>query len=136
MNNAIADGYRSNSYPEIVALKSQARSPTLFTNLCQNRITFSIPNSMQDARSLIHQAHTENWEELDRSGMNLTELPPEIVCLTGLRSLILGKEEVGEWKDGEYVPTTIANQLTTLPEELGIKSLQYGVKLSTIDEIG
>ena len=74
---------------------------------------------MQDVRSLIHQAHTENWEELDLSGMNLTELPPEIGSLTGLRSLILGKEEVGEWKDGEYVPTTIANQLTTLPEELG-----------------
>ena len=68
--------------------------------------------------------------------MELTELPPEIACLTGLRSLILEKEEVGEWKDGEYVPTTIANQLTTLLEELGIKSLQYGVKLSTIDEIG
>ena len=51
--------------------------------------------------------------------MNLTELPPEIACLTELRSLILGKEDVGEWKDGEYVPTTIANQLTTLPEELG-----------------
>ena len=33
---------------------------------------------MQDARSLIHQAHTENWEELDRSGMNLMELLPEI----------------------------------------------------------
>ena len=74
---------------------------------------------MQDVRSLIHQAHTENWEELDLSGMNLTELPPEIACLTELRSLILGKEEVGEWKDGEYVPITIANQLTTLPEELG-----------------
>ena len=58
---------------------------------CQNRITFSIPNSMQDARSLIHQAHTENWEELDLSGMDLTELLPEIACLTGLRSLILGK---------------------------------------------
>ena len=46
---------------------------------------------MQDVRSLIHQAHTENWEELDLSGMNLTKLPPEIACLTGLRSLSLGK---------------------------------------------
>ena len=30
---------------------------------------------MQDVRSIIHQAHTENWEELDLSGMNPTELP-------------------------------------------------------------
>ena len=50
---------------------------------------------MQDARSLIHQAHTENWEELDLLGMNLTGLQPETDCLTGLRSLILGKEDVG-----------------------------------------
>jgi len=45
-------------------------------------------------------------------------LPIEVCALTGLKTLILGKEEPGEWKDGEYVPMTIANQLTTLPDEL------------------
>jgi hypothetical protein len=38
--------------------------------------------------------------------------------LTALKTLILGKEGSGEWQDGEHVPTTIANQLTTLPDEL------------------
>ncbi|MCY7406359.1 MAG: hypothetical protein LH631_02985 [Alkalinema sp. CAN_BIN05] len=39
--------------------------------------------------------------------------------LTALKTLILGEEEEpGEWKYGEDVPTTIANQLTTLPDEL------------------
>ena len=58
--------------------------------------------------------------------MGLTELPIadgrsetiEVCALTELKMLILGREEPGEWKDGEYVPTTIANQLTTLPDEL------------------
>jgi hypothetical protein len=30
---------------------------------------------MQDLLSLIRQARDENWEELDLSGMGLTELP-------------------------------------------------------------
>ena len=78
-------------------------------------------NSMQDIQSLIRQARDENWEELDLSGIRLTEWPMadgrsetiEIGVLTGLKTWILGKEEPGEWKDGEYVPMTIANQLTT-----------------------
>jgi internalin A len=45
---------------------------------------------MQDVQSLIRQAHDENWEELDLSGMGLTELPIEVCRLTGLKSLILG----------------------------------------------
>ena len=45
---------------------------------------------MQDVRSLMHQAYTEDWEELNLSRMNLTELPLEIAWLTGVRSLILG----------------------------------------------
>ena len=56
-----------------------------------------------DALALINQAHDEQWEELDLSGMGLTELPIEIAQLTKLKTLILGKEEPGEWKDGEYV---------------------------------
>ena len=70
---------------------------------------------MQDIQSLIRQARDENWEELDLSGMGLTELPIEVCALTELKTLILGKEEPGEWKDGEYELMTIANQLT-LPE--------------------
>jgi Leucine-rich repeat (LRR) protein len=40
-----------------------------------------------DLLSLIHQAHAENWEELDLSGRGLTELPQEIDRLTGLKKL-------------------------------------------------
>ena len=59
---------------------------------------------------LIAQAAEEQWEELDLSGMNLTELPPEIGNLGHLKRLILGR-----WnqKEGD-----VGNQLTTLPEEL------------------
>ena len=32
---------------------------------------------MPTALSLINQAYEEGWEELDLSGMELTELPPE-----------------------------------------------------------
>ena len=32
---------------------------------------------MQTALSLINQAYEEGWEEMDLSGMELTELPPE-----------------------------------------------------------
>jgi internalin A len=32
---------------------------------------------MNAALSLINQAYEEGWEELDLSGMELTELPPE-----------------------------------------------------------
>ena len=78
---------------------------------------------MKDLLSLIAQARDENWEELDLSGMGLTELPMaygrsetiEVCALTELKTLILGKEEPGKWKDGEYELMTIANQLT-LPE--------------------
>ena len=48
--------------------------------LCQNRNTpLYLPSSvlMQTALSLINQAYEEGWEEMDLSGMELTELPPE-----------------------------------------------------------
>ena len=56
-----------------------------------------------DALALINQAYDEQWEELNLSGMGLTELPMddgrsetiEIGGLTGLKTLILGKEEPG-----------------------------------------
>ena len=43
---------------------------------------------MQDIQSLIRQARDENWEELDLSGMGLTELPIEVCALTELKTLI------------------------------------------------
>ena len=51
---------------------------------------------MQDIQSLIRQARDENWEELDLSGMGLTELPMaygrsetiEVCALTELKTLI------------------------------------------------
>ena len=60
---------------------------------------------------LIAQAAEEQWEELDLSGTNLTELPPEIGNLGHLKRLILGK-----WDEENKV--SVRNQLTTLPEEL------------------
>ena len=50
---------------------------------------------------LIAQAVEEQWEELDLSGMNLTELPPEIATLTNLTTLYLSD-----------------NNLTALPEAI------------------
>ena len=46
---------------------------------------------MKTALSLINQAYEEGWEELDLSGMELTELPPEIGRLVQLKRLIFGK---------------------------------------------
>ncbi len=66
---------------------------------------------MNTALSLIHQAYEEGWEELDLSGMELTELPPEIGKLVQLRRLILGKWDAVK-SDG------IGNLLTQLPHEL------------------
>ena len=45
---------------------------------------------MEALLSLIAQAHDEQWEELDLSGMELSELPLEIGRLTGLKRLVLG----------------------------------------------
>ncbi len=86
---------------------------------------------MQDVQSLIRKARDENWEELDLSGMKLTKLPTALCQPTELKSLILSKEETGKWKDGEYVPVTVANQVTHLSPQL--KQL---VKLSSLELSG
>jgi internalin A len=65
----------------------------------------------QAAVQKIEQAAAEQWEELDLSGMNLTELPPEIGQLGQLKRLILGEFD---WEKMEIV----GNQLTELPQEL------------------
>jgi len=54
--------------------------------------------------------------QLDLSGLDLEELPPEIGKCTQLERLVLGKVEKWEWVDGK--PKLITNHLRTLPEEL------------------
>jgi internalin A len=46
---------------------------------------------------IIEQAAANGATELDLSGSDLTELPPEIGQLTQLEVLVLGKEENGEY---------------------------------------
>jgi internalin A len=67
--------------------------------------------SYQAALQKIEQAAAEQWEELDLSGMRLTEVPSEIGQLGQLKRLILGKWDKGKRK-------SVGNQLTTLPPEL------------------
>jgi internalin A len=74
---------------------------------------------------LIDQAADEGWTELDLSGNNLTELPPEIGKLTQLETLILGRVEKWKWVEDKLIPTLVTNQLTTLPAELAaLKNLK------------
>ena len=65
----------------------------------------------QELLQVIEQAATEEWEELDLSGKELTVLPPQIGKLTQLKKLILGKY-------GEY--DYIGNNLSELPKEIGL----------------
>ncbi|NJR68835.1 MAG: GTPase [Synechococcales cyanobacterium CRU_2_2] len=74
--------------------------------------------SRDELLALIDLAQAENREELDLSGMELTELPPEIGKLTKLRKLVLGKVTEWNWVGGKLVPTLVTNQLTAWPEEL------------------
>jgi internalin A len=63
-------------------------------------------------QQLIAQAAAEQWEELDLSCMNLSELPPEIGTLHNLAGLDL-----------------CINQLTTLPEVIGELHNLRGLKI-------
>jgi internalin A len=68
---------------------------------------------------LIDQAAAEGWTELDLSGQNLTELPPEIGQLTQLETLILGKpEENFEVVGNRVLQKVNTNALTSLPVEI------------------
>ena len=68
---------------------------------------------------LIDQAADERWEELDLSGWDLMELPPQIGKLTQLKRLVLGTwdEEKNRWVGVglKALPTEI-EQLATLSE--------------------
>ncbi|MDX2217300.1 MAG: COR domain-containing protein [Oculatellaceae cyanobacterium bins.114] len=64
---------------------------------------------------IIDRAVTTHATTLDLSGMNLTELPPEIGKLTQLKTLILGRRGYDEGSRSEI----LTNNLTTLPPEIG-----------------
>ncbi|MGK7954367.1 MAG: leucine-rich repeat domain-containing protein [Crocosphaera sp.] len=74
----------------------------------------------EDLLRIIDQAADEEWEELDLSGQELTELPSAIGKLTKLKSLILGK-----WDNERN--KSIGNNFTKLPTE--IKHLKSLLKL-------
>ncbi|WP_292755257.1 COR domain-containing protein [Nostoc sp. NMS4] len=75
---------------------------------------------------LIDRAVAEDWQELDLSGQELTELPVEIGKLQQLESLILGKKVKGyEEVGGRYLQKVSGNNLKTLPLELlGLPNLR------------
>ncbi|MEG5037999.1 MULTISPECIES: leucine-rich repeat domain-containing protein [unclassified Microcoleus] len=73
----------------------------------------------EEAVRRIDRAAEEKLTELDLSGFDLEELPPEIGKCTQLETLVLGKKtEDWEFVDGKLTPKLITNQFRTLPEQL------------------
>ncbi|MEG4205613.1 leucine-rich repeat domain-containing protein [Microcoleus sp. Pol7_A1] len=89
----------------------------------------------EEAVRRIHRAAEEKLTQLDLSGLDLEELPPEIGKCTQLETLVLGKfdEEKSEWvgnkltefPDGVLQLTNLkildlsTNQITAIPEVIG-----------------
>ena len=71
----------------------------------------------EELLQVIERAAEEGWTELDLSGNELTELPPEIGKLTQLKKLILGKYEREE---DRRIIRIVSNKLSTLPPEIGL----------------
>ncbi|WP_103666629.1 COR domain-containing protein [Pseudanabaena sp. BC1403] len=75
-----------------------------------------------EIEEIISRATREQWEELDLSGRDLTDLPSSIGKLKNLKRLILGKWDSAQRK-------YIGNNLTTLPLEISeltnLKSLGF-----------
>ncbi|MEG4233102.1 leucine-rich repeat domain-containing protein [Microcoleus sp. Pol11C3] len=73
----------------------------------------------EEAVRRIHRAAEEKLTQLDLSGLELEELPPEIGKCTQLETLVLGKvKRWTRWADGKITPHPSTNKLTSLPEEL------------------
>ncbi|MEG5138065.1 MULTISPECIES: leucine-rich repeat domain-containing protein [unclassified Microcoleus] len=74
--------------------------------------------TQEEALRRINRAAEENLTELDLSGLELEDLPPEIGKCTQLETLVLG--EANRWIgfDGKWTPQPITNQLSALPEEV------------------
>jgi len=100
----------------------------------------------EEAVRRIHRAAEEKLTELDLSGLDLEELPPEIGKCTQLEKLVLGKwdEEKEEWvgnKLTEFPDAVLQltnlkilnlrrNQITAIPEAIGQLSNLTGLYLS------
>ncbi|BCU10472.1 leucine-rich repeat protein [Microcystis aeruginosa] len=85
----------------------------------------------QEVLELIQRAKDERAGELDLSGRNLTEIPPEIPQLTSLRSLALGHNQISEIPEALAHLTSLQyldlghNQISEIPEVLAqLTSLQ------------
>ncbi|MEG4858335.1 leucine-rich repeat protein [Microcoleus sp. K1-B6] len=72
----------------------------------------------EEAVRRIDQAAEEKLTELDLSGLDLEELPPEIGKCTQLETLVLGKVYQSSSVGGKWTPQPITNQLSALPEEV------------------
>ncbi len=78
----------------------------------------------REVLELIQRAKDERAGELDLSGRNLTEIPPEIPQLTSLRSLALGHNQISEIPEALAHLTSLRflylghNQISEIPEAL------------------
>ena len=83
-----------------------------------------MPTSNEALISLIAQAYDENWEELDLSRKELTDLPKEIAQLTKLTQLNLSNNQITSIPDSiaQLIHLTTlqlsSNQITSIPDSI------------------